>query len=271
MKNVKRIIVMFGIVLFAAVIAPPAGRVAAGPAVDANELLLAENKALRGQVASLQEKNRGLAASLKRQTGQLKAELAALKTQNAALEAELARLKSGRIVSPSKARTRPTTMKSTEAKRKSNRPLVRKGSVAVGVAKALIGKAALRNKITGVAGLSEDKLLTIVLAIFNESQERKLNYRTWGADAWKFGGNGSARLTDELGNVYKRIHFGATDLPIMRTDNESVYPGKCISDVLIFEPPVAKAKRLTLSLPLRNLGQEGTIKIIIPVAAIKRD
>lgn len=127
MKKAKTIIVMFGIVLFAGVIAPPAGRVAAGPAVDANALLLAENKALRGQVASLQEKNRGLAASLNRQTGQLKAELAALKRQNDgleaalnaeiaalqkqndALEAELARLKPGRIVSAPNARTMPTT------------------------------------------------------------------------------------------------------------------------------------------------------------------
>jgi len=156
------------------------------------------------------------------------------------------------------------------AKEHSMPPAVKKGTVSVRVAWAKIGKAVLENEITEARSVSEDKLLSIFVGIVNLSEERKLNYRTWGADPLKFVG-GSARVTDDLGNVYKRIHFGVMDVPVGRRDQESIYPGKSILDVLIFELPVAKAKRLTLSLPLGNLGQQGSIEITIPVAAIERN
>lgn len=94
MKNAKRIIVMFGIVLFAGVIIQPPDRIA-GAEPEQLRQLKAENKALRGQVASLLT-----------QTRELKTQLHRVKLQLAGLQAELTTLKRGPTARPA---TRPIT------------------------------------------------------------------------------------------------------------------------------------------------------------------
>jgi len=86
---------------------------------------------------------------------------------------------------------------------------------------------------------------------------KKLDYRTWGAEALSFL-ESSASLKDDLGNRYKAVHFGGMDQPIGRTKSASIYPGKTITDVLVFERPIAKAKTLKLTLPLANVGAKAT-------------
>ena len=49
---------------------------------------------------------------------------------------------------------------------------------------------------------------------------------------------------------------------------ESIYPGKEVTDVLIFEQPVDKASELKLELPAANFGGEGFIRIKIPASVI---
>jgi len=147
---------------------------------------------------------------------------------------------------------------------------VKKGIVAVSLRGAEIGKAASESEVGGAGTVSEKKVLSIFVGISNLSQERKVTYRTWAADIhWSEGK--ATRLTDNLGNVYKAIHLGLMHVPTGRKHGESIYPGKAILDALTFEPPVAKAKWLSLSLPLRNVGESGTAHFMIPVIGIKRD
>jgi hypothetical protein len=40
-------------------------------------------------------------------------------------------------------------------------------------------------------------------------------------------------------------------------DNESIYPGKSVDDVLVFEEPVDGTTKITLELPRKNIGVEG--------------
>ena len=81
----------------------------------------------------------------------------------------------------------------------------------------------------------------------------------------------SASLVDNLGNKCTPIHFARTEVIVGRTDSEFISPGKAITDMLVFEVPSAKAKTLTLSLPLKNLGVAGTVRLRIPVETIGRE
>ena len=47
------------------------------------------------------------------------------------------------------------------------------------------------------------------------------------------------------------------DRPTGRIDSTSIYPGKSLTDVLIFEPPVRDIQYLNLELPGKNVGVDG--------------
>lgn len=227
---------------------------------DTLRMLRAENKMLRSQVESL-----------KKQMEALKDQVAKLQEQNKAL-AERAEK------TPAQTSAKPSPTESGAAKTpKKDSPFVAgpvtKGDFQIGVLGAAVAQTPLFNEITGDRGRGENKHLILLVGVTNTSESKKVDYRTWGADAFKFMGS-SASLVDDLGNSYKRIHFGATEQPVGRTKSASIYPGKSMTDVLVFEPPIGKAKTLTLTLPMANLDQgedSGEVKIQIPVAGIKTD
>ena len=57
---------------------------------------------------------------------------------------------------------------------------------------------------------------------------------------------------------------------IGQVQSESVYPGKSIDDLLVFELPVEKAKYLRLELPASAFHGEGKLRIQIPADMIQR-
>jgi len=64
--------------------------------------------------------------------------------------------------------------------------------------------------------------------------------------------------------------FGMFNRPVGRVDSDSIYPGKSLTDVLIFEPPLENIQQLDLEMPARNVGTEGHFRIRIPASAIER-
>jgi uncharacterized small protein (DUF1192 family) len=218
------------------------------------------------QVRALQMQNELYKKTIQR----LNKKIAELEKEVEALKAEAAKLKAGADGTGSGEPAKPPA--GGEDKDKNSKyvvPPMRQGSVGIAVVSAHIGVVPLVNRITKERGASKDDAMTFLIAVFNLDEAKKLNYSTWGADAFKLGGS-SASLGDDIGNTYKRIHYGATELPFGRRDNESVYPGKAVTDVLVFEIPVAKAKVLTLTLPLENVGGKGEVKIEIPIGAVTK-
>lgn len=136
------------------------------------------------------------------------------------------------------------------------------GGVRLEVRNVSIGKVPLNS--LGDQGTSEDDLLQVAIEIHNLSDSKKVDYRGWGS---KYGFNFlAASLEDELGNSYKRINFGIATVVGQVTSSESIYPGKSIRDVLVFEVPISKAKFLTLRLPGDALDlRDASFELVVAV------
>lgn len=107
----------------------------------------------------------------------------------------------------------------------------------------------------GSATESAKKHLLIKLSIQNRHANRKGEYYTW-ADT-HFDRGRPAHLSDEFDNTYKRMWFGFGARIIGQVErNRSIFPGETITEVLVFEAPVASARSLFLELPGENLGQD---------------
>ena len=107
-------------------------------------------------------------------------------------------------------------------------------------------------------GHSKNELLQFAVVIQNESETRKATYKSWCH--WL---DGNAAVKDELGNTYARVTFGL-HRPAGRVDQDLVYPGKKLLDVLVFERPVDKASELTVELPGSNISKSGVMTFRFP-------
>lgn len=145
---------------------------------------------------------------------------------------------------------------------------VRQGDVQVKIVSAKVGKVALRNSIRDQDSKSKDDLLSVALEISNLSETRKFDYRTWGGDAASIGSR--TVLTDNFDNRYKVVNFGFAAEVKGAVSSESVYPGKSVTDVLVFEEPIGKVEFLNLELPAKQFGGEGMLRIRIPASMIDR-
>lgn len=143
----------------------------------------------------------------------------------------------------------------------------RAGDVKVSVASVEVGR--VRVKGFGGEVESKDANLLIHVRIENGSETRKVEYRSWGqADSFGFGEKRASELVDNFGNTYKSVGFSVTMRPVGQLLSESVYPGKSVDDLLVFEVPVDKAEFLRLTLPANAFGGKGMIRLQIPKDAI---
>lgn len=116
-------------------------------------------------------------------------------------------------------------------------------------------------------GQSKNAQLVIRVRIGNLDEGKKINYRGWQNGSSLFS---EMRLADDLGNQYKEVDFGLGAHPVGQVTSESLYPGKAIEDVFVFEVPVEKATFLRLELPAKNVGGEGKIRFEIPKDLIQK-
>jgi hypothetical protein len=146
---------------------------------------------------------------------------------------------------------------------------VRQGDVELRITTVFVRKVPLRGGFDDVETTSQDELLAIHVELTNRSQSKKVEYRSWLGRDVSFTRD-YATLKDNFGNGYKRISFGfGTDI-IGHTESESIYPGKQLSDILVFEMPVDTAEYLDLELPAKNFGGEGMLRLPIPADMIRQ-
>ena len=135
--------------------------------------------------------------------------------------------------------------------------------------RVLTGKVPLRSGFDDGASSSKDDLLAIYLEMINRSQNKKIEYRSWLGGDVAFSRDYAA-LHDNFGNTYKRISLGFSTKIVGHTGSESIYPGKSLGDVLVFELPIDTAEYLRLELPAKNFGGEGMLRLQIPADMIQR-
>lgn len=166
----------------------------------------------------------------------------------------------------------PTTSPPVAARPSEPLTSAARGDVEVRVLVARVGRVACVDMF-GHEGRSNNPLLSVEIEIVNKSETRKIDYRTWGQDPDAIF-RADSKLTDDLGNDYKPIAIENASVT-GATMRGSCYPGKSLRDVLVFEPPVARAAQLKLELPTQNIGierdQTGPIVLKIPQSAIAED
>lgn len=145
---------------------------------------------------------------------------------------------------------------------------VRQGDVQVQVKTARVAKVPLKDTF-GDEGQSQEPLLMIELELTNLSDTKKLDYVSWGEQRISFGVRGTS-LTDNFENRYKAINFGFGTHVVGAVGSESIYPGKAVSDILVFENPIAKVEHLNLELPASQFEGDGMLRIRIPASMIQR-
>jgi hypothetical protein len=144
------------------------------------------------------------------------------------------------------------------------------GIMAVKIQSLTIGKTPLVSAIgRDREGVSTDDLLMISIVVMNQSEGKKVDYQSWAGERLGFTSD-FAKLTDNFDNTYKRVTFGGMNKPKGQLERESIYPGKEVSDVLVFEVPVEKASELKLELPAKNFGGDGYLRIKIPASVVSR-
>ncbi len=115
---------------------------------------------------------------------------------------------------------------------------------------------------------TDGRYLRITVELVNLDEGLKLDCITWGAQPLQNTGT-HATLTDDLGNTYKSILFGS-GTSVNLTYGVTLYPGKSVRQMLVFELPVEKAAKLTLTLPLENVGMDGQITFDYAIEKVRR-
>lgn len=122
-----------------------------------------------------------------------------------------------------------------------------------------------------VASLSAERLLSVVLVIRNPSDATLLRYESFGGRWLDLAARRRARLTDDVGNTYPAAHFQPGFEPDGSVDRVAeIYPGKEITDVLVFSRPVDKAQMLTLTLPKETVGAAEDLVLTCDMSRIKQ-
>lgn len=142
---------------------------------------------------------------------------------------------------------------------------VRQGDVEVRVTSIKIDRVQVKDFIDDAS--SKDKLAIIELSIANLGQTKKLEYQSWSG-AGSFLSSDVATLSDNFDNNYKRVGFGALAEVKGQLAKESIYPGKSVNDLLVFEPPIATADYLKLELSAEAFGGTGKLRLKIPRSMI---
>ena len=218
-------------------------------------------------VASAQANNSRTPPPLER-IGELEKQVADLQRQLSDMKRQLSEMQKKLDAKPATAANppKPSPLTSSAAPRnnaasqrgdQSQRSLGKVGDVEV----KLLGYGVQKIPLKVIGGNSESKedLLMVKLEIVNGSTTRKADYKTWRGGPFILGDD-VAGAKDSYGNSLKRINFGLGSLPVGAVERaDSIYPGKSLTDVLVFEAPVQGATSVEITMPEGNIGGEGKI------------
>jgi DNA-directed RNA polymerase subunit RPC12/RpoP len=144
-----------------------------------------------------------------------------------------------------------------------------KGSVELGQVRVRVQSVVVDFVKFKQGGPSKDKQLLITLQVDNVDANRKVAFLGWGSSKF-FGEKGGPQLRDNFGNKYNRNEVGWTNQIDGQVGRVSVYPGKSITDLVVFEVPVEAVEHLRLELPASNFEGTGKLRLQIPKTMIQR-
>ena len=131
------------------------------------------------------------------------------------------------------------------------------GFVSIEFGEIAVRRVGIR-RVGGGKSASKEPMLAIEITVRNLSENKKIEWYTWGHTS--LGSRGSdlrASLTDNFGNEYGIASFGTMTHIVGHELSESLYPGKHVADLLVFERPVETFKYLNLRLPGATVSQPG--------------
>ena len=223
------------------------------------EIFLTTDEAIRGATRSLAEASAQLEVAKEAEAAAAAAADAA-KQANTARQADAAKQPD---VARGTAAPRPADAPSPSSAAKADAPF--SAPVALGtdmtvqIDSANFGHVSWKDFMDGPPSDDGNNYLVITVTVKNNSATRKYDYMTWRGNAFADG-----TLSDDIGNSYKQIDKGMEG-PVGSAGDQSIYPGKTLTDVLVFELPVAGAKTLTLELPGGNVHVQGSAKFQIRI------
>lgn len=126
---------------------------------------------------------------------------------------------------------------------------------------ASIAKPIIIDGFDGGKNFGEKEVLILKIKCSNITSNKKIEYNTWRGQGFSIRKD-TATLEDNNGNRYRLISYGSMDYPLGAIRfSESIYPGKDIEDILIFELPVNNCEHLFLTLPAKNIGAKEDIHL----------
>ena len=158
--------------------------------------------------------------------------------------------------------TQPATQPATPATGNGIEAHAPLGAAGVRVIEARVGKLTTGD---GGDGRDPDEALLLVTIDIRNDGGRKIDYGTWRGDDPRI----HATLRDEAGNeLVARSVVGR--MPEGAVSSDTIQPGTSIRDLLMFEVPTSRAKRLVLTLPPYLVDTEGAPLVIeIPAASVR--
>ncbi len=139
------------------------------------------------------------------------------------------------------------------------KPAVLSG-VEITVDSVLLGPPRLE-RAPGRFARPSDSYLIVNLSLKSADDARRLEYNGWSNFR-------DTSLVDDLDNAYPLKRFRVANI-VGQVDRTGVYSDAPATDVLVFERPVSKARRLFLKLPGIALGSRGLVEFMIPVSMIQ--
>ena len=142
---------------------------------------------------------------------------------------------------------------------------------ALTVVSARVGKVAYKSFMSQDMETDEEYFV-VELEASNTTTNEKFKYYTFRDRETSFlADREEISLTDSKGNVYDSVSVGSKNQPTGAVSYlESLYPGKSVRDILVFEAPIKGNGPYRLALPLSKFDGEGFATWEIPESALKR-
>jgi len=146
---------------------------------------------------------------------------------------------------------------------------VKLGDIQVRLLETMVGKKAfLMDYGDGHGDDEKENKLYITVQITNVSQLKKIDYRSWREISFGFGEK-LVSLKDSEGNDYSQKGYNNAYPEGAVNKYATLYPGRSVTDIIVFERPVDGVKFLYLELPASNAhAGDGSFKFQIPMSAV---
>jgi hypothetical protein len=144
------------------------------------------------------------------------------------------------------------------------------GDLQIRIVRVTTGQVPVKDIIREDAASKHD-LLMVELNLVNPNPTKKVEYHSWAGKDISFNRD-YATLNDNFGNSYRRVGFGLGAHPVGAVEDwTTIYPHQPVSELLVFQLPLASATYLDLELPAESYGGEGVIRFRIPIEYVDKE